>query len=179
MKKIFPFAFGECTSLTSVTLPEGVLEMREMAFAGCTSLVSITIPSTLTAMGDSVFGDCISLTEINVQEGNKQYGSIDGVLFNHSKTKLILYPSGKTQSEYVVPDGVRAVGIYSFLYCTHLGSVVLPDSLQSIDSFAFYGCSSLGSVTIPKNVQQIGSDVFTECYSLREITVSEGNRYFV
>ncbi|MDB4734918.1 leucine-rich repeat domain-containing protein, partial [Akkermansiaceae bacterium] len=57
-------AFFSCTSLTSITIPDGVTSIRDGAFLGCSSLTSITIPDSVTSIGDSAFESCISLTSI-------------------------------------------------------------------------------------------------------------------
>ena len=60
------YAFGGCTSLTSITIPGSVTAIGEFAFAGCTSLTSITLPDNLTTIGRYAFADCTSLTSIIV-----------------------------------------------------------------------------------------------------------------
>ena len=57
-------AFDECTSLTSITIPDSVTSIVLRAFSGCTSLTSITIPDGVTSIGNGAFEDCASLTSI-------------------------------------------------------------------------------------------------------------------
>ena len=57
-------AFEGCTSLTSITIPEGVISIGSGAFEGCTSLTSITLPETLTFIGDDTFKGCTSLASV-------------------------------------------------------------------------------------------------------------------
>ncbi|MGB6219500.1 leucine-rich repeat domain-containing protein, partial [Haloferula sp.] len=54
-----------CSSLTSITLPEGLTSIETFAFSGCTSLTSITLPEGLTSIGDYAFFVCRSLVEVS------------------------------------------------------------------------------------------------------------------
>ncbi|MDE5902940.1 MAG: leucine-rich repeat domain-containing protein, partial [Muribaculaceae bacterium] len=49
------YAFSDCTSLTSLSIPEGVTEIGGAAFNGCTSLTSIAIPEGVTEIGGEAF----------------------------------------------------------------------------------------------------------------------------
>ena len=53
------YAFYGCSSLTSITIPEGVTSIGSYAFFGCSSLTSITIPEGVTSIGRSAFDGCI------------------------------------------------------------------------------------------------------------------------
>src|SRR5216110_2165929 len=44
-------AFSNCTSLTSVTIPNGVTNIGGQAFRDCWSLTSVTIPNSVTSIG--------------------------------------------------------------------------------------------------------------------------------
>ena len=57
-------AFSECTSLTSVTIGNGVTSIGRYAFEGCSSLTSITIPDGVISIGWGAFDGCSSLTSV-------------------------------------------------------------------------------------------------------------------
>ena len=157
-------AFENCTSLTSVIIPNSVTSIGEYAFDGCTSLTNVAIPNSVASIGDWVFSGCISLKSIEVSDNNKNYSSVDGILFNKDKSKLITYPAGKTDSEYVIPNSVTSISYRAFDNCTSLTSVTIPDSVTSIGDSAFSDCASLANITIPNSVKSIGDDAFYSCY---------------
>ena len=49
-------AFVDCTELTSVTIPDGVTDIRWRAFYNCVSLKSVTIPKSVTYIDSYAFG---------------------------------------------------------------------------------------------------------------------------
>ena len=55
-------AFYDCSSLTTVTIPHSVTQIESWAFAHCSSLASIIIPDSVVTIGDYVFNDCTNLT---------------------------------------------------------------------------------------------------------------------
>lgn len=68
------FSFHICSSLTNITLPEGVAEIGSSAFFDCASLAEITIPNSVTTIGASAFKNCTSLTNITIPEGVTEIG---------------------------------------------------------------------------------------------------------
>ena len=69
-------AFKNCTSLTSINIPDSVKEIESCAFENCTSLTSINIPDGVTQIHSSAFENCTSLTSINIPDGvTKIYSS--------------------------------------------------------------------------------------------------------
>ena len=175
VKSIGNGAFYDCSALTSVTIPNSVTSIGDGAFSYCGSLTSITIPDSVTSIGDGAFaGGWTDLKRIDVAEDNKNYCSIDGVLFNKDKTKLIKYPSSKKDETYIIPDGVTSIGDNAFSCCSSLTSIVIPDSVTEIGASAFEGCSSLTSVNIPDGVTSIGDNAFVACSSLTSITIPDG-----
>ena len=139
------FAFDNCKGLTSVTISEGVTVIEDLAFNWCKGLTSVTIPGSVTSIGYEAFGYCSGLTGIDVAEGNANYASEQGVLYNKEKTKLICCPAGKQ------------------------GSVIIPGSVTSIGDGAFWACGGLTSVTIPGSVTSIGGYVFEWCGKLKDV----------
>ena len=82
-------AFFFSQYLKSVTIPDTVKSIGENAFAYSQNLESITIPASVTSIGENAFGYCYKLESIIVAEGNSNYSSVDGVLFNERQTELI------------------------------------------------------------------------------------------
>jgi hypothetical protein len=123
-------AFFECSSLTSVTIPNSVTSIGSAAFAGCSSLTSVTIPNSVTSIGNQAFRDCSSLMSITVEGENMSYKSVEGVLFNKAGTNLIRYPEGKTGSTYTIPDSVTTIGVLAFA-CDNLTSVTLGSGITT------------------------------------------------
>ena len=171
VESIGDYAFYNCTSLTSVTIPNSVTSIGNDAFYGCSSLTSVTIPDSVTSIGYSALSSCTSLTSIEVSYDNENYSSVDGVLFDKDKTKLIQYPAGSNRTIYSIPNSVISIGSDAFVGCTSLTSVTIPNSVTSIGGSAFSGCTNLTSITIPDSVTSIGSYAFEDCTSLTSVTI--------
>ena len=62
------YAFRDCTSLTSVTIPDSVTSIEQYAFRDCTSLTSVTIPDSVTTIGGSAFWGCKNLTSVTIPD---------------------------------------------------------------------------------------------------------------
>lgn len=136
-------AFDGCTLLGNVTLPNGLLTIGSSAFAMCNTMTLMTIPATVTSIGGYTFIDCTTLTTISVDASNATYSSTDGVLYNKDQSTLIVYPKGKTASEFVIPSTVTTLTLNAFRNNPYLTKVYIPETVTTIESNGFYGCPSL------------------------------------
>ena len=138
-------AFGDCSALTSISLPTTLTTIDDLAF-DCAGLTSITIPASVQSIGINPFHGCQSMTAINVDLGNANYLSLNGVLFDKSFTELIAYPIGKSSTYYDVSEGLSIIGPWAFRG-SHLQRVSLPSTLTEMGSLAFAENTSLTSIT--------------------------------
>ena len=169
------FAFWGC-GLTSVTFAEGsqLTSIGAWAFSECSVLTSITIPASVTIIGENAFFSCSALPNINVEEGNTEYASENGVLFNKDKTTLLCYPAGKTESSYNIPLAVTNISTNAFFKCSDLTSITIPASVTSIGYSSFMNCGGLTSVTIlAPSLETYGNKAFDNNAAGRKIYVPE------
>ena len=143
----------------------------DSAFKDCTSLTSIIIPNSVPSIGNDVFNGCISLTSINVDSNNEKYMSDNGVLYTKDKKILIKYPGKKEGTEYLILQGVESIEDYAFYMCTSLTNITIPNSVTSIGQEVFSDCRRLTNITIPNSVTSIGSNAFEYCRSLTNIVI--------
>ena len=69
-------AFGGCSGLTSITIPDSVTSIGDYAFDGCSGLTSITIPDSVTSIGFDAFRGCSGLTSVIFQGTMQQWEDI-------------------------------------------------------------------------------------------------------
>ena len=151
-------AFWECTSLTGVTIPEGVTSIGDRAFGECTSLTGVTIPDGVTGIGNWAFSLCVNLTSISLPKSLTSIGS-----WGFSATGL---------TSITIPENVRSIGCGAFYACK-LKKVVLPEGITRISSRTFAMCSNLTDITIPDSVTSIDEGAFCGCDKLDSIVIPD------
>lgn len=61
---IYFHAFGYCTALENIELPETLMRINQYAFSGCESLTDIVIPSGVFFVSSDAFKNCLNLESI-------------------------------------------------------------------------------------------------------------------
>lgn len=140
-------AFADCSSLVSINIPNEVTSIGENAFSNCSSLNEIAIPSNIINIGNFAFNNCSSLTAINVDENNSNYSSVDGVLHDKNKTKLIQYPMAKPDSSYTILPTVSVIGVDSFKGCIYLNALTIHKNITTLNNgLPFVDCQNLEEI---------------------------------
>ena len=156
--KISWYAFQNCKSLKSVSIPTSVTEIKYNAFQNCTALSSITIPNSVTELGDNAFSGCTSLKSVSLSS-------------NITEINYYTFSECTSLSSITIPSKVKTISYDAFKGCTALKSVVIPNNVENMYDSVFEDCTSLSSVTLSNKVTYIPSDTFLNCKSLTSITI--------
>ena len=159
-------AFMDCTELTSVEIPDGVISISINAFKNCPSLESIKIPESVSFIGSSAFGGTKYL---------ENFKDIDGfVIINDI---LYKYKEQSNVTDVTIPDNINLICGNAFSDCPNIKNVTIPDGVTNIYDRAFEDCISLESVKVPDSVNNIGGYAFSNCTSLKDVTIPNGVIY--
>ncbi len=162
-------AFSGCTSLSSITLVEGLTHIKNFAFSH-TAITSLTLPASVYYFEDYYFvDDCPNLTNISVASGNASFTAHNGALTSKDKKTLYRVPEGKTS--YDMSGFTEIINNYAFYQCKVTG-ITCYYGVKTINNHAFDGCDKLIQVRIPSSVTTLGNYVFQGCTSLSKLLVN-------
>lgn len=170
-------AFAGNDALTSLSFENDIIitEFGSYAWKDCNSLTTVTIPLSITSFDASIFLGCGSLSEINVPTENKFYKSSQGIVYNIDGTKLVACPAGVKQAE--IENTITIIGSNAFYKCSQLKTLTfLPgSSLEYIEEGTFYLCTSLTRVDLPTSLRTVQRNAFAGCTSLSIITLPDNS----
>ena len=109
--KIGDNAFRDCSSLTSITLPESVTEIGEGAFAYCSGLTNVTIGEGVTKIGDNAFVGCSNHDVYNRSKLYLTLGSEENgyVAYHANNVNNIYFETTDSYIFYVKEDDVELI----------------------------------------------------------------------
>lgn len=104
----------DCTSGVLELPSENCVGIRSHAFInGFTDIYEIYIPSNISVIETGAFDGIDNLFDIMVEEGNINYTSIDGVLYDEEEITLLAFPAGRTGG-YIVPTQTERIAANAF-----------------------------------------------------------------
>ncbi len=179
---LYWYSFNTCRNLETVTLPDSLEFIDGWAFERCSKLKTINVPANVTRINGGAFAQNSSMTSITCDPANKNYVSVDGVLFTKDMKELVAYPGG-IQGGYTVPATVNHIGDAAFYGALGLDSVTILGNLDFIGFEAFAECSKLTDVAIRDGVNYVGYWAFRGCDGIKSLTVPQsvtniGNQAF-
>lgn len=156
LKVIGDCAFSGCSGIKEIKLNRSLEEIGYDAFRG-TGLTEVEIPENVETIGFSAF-NC----NMKVSALNEIYADKGGILFDHDKKVLKIYPSQKPSTCYEIRNGVEVISFYAFEDSV-LKSISLAKTIKELKSHIFSGCTELKELTIKvenPNTLKIDKDVF-------------------
>ncbi len=170
--EISEMAFGDCTYMQGITLPDNIESIGANAFGYCRSLESIVLPEGLATIGEDAFASCSSLSSIVfpssvtlIDDGAFQSTGLSSVTFSEGIALTTLHFNVFRETPNLksidLPSTLTLIESFAF-YSGALESIIIPDGVTTIERYAFSD-THLTSVSIPANVTTIEEYAFSGC----------------
>ncbi len=158
------------SSITEITIPEGITSIDAGAFSKCTSLKTVHYNAPSCAIGMDAFSGCSSLQTVTFGEG------VTTVPAN-------LFTGNGAIKSVTLPDTITAIDSFAFADCSALLTINVPDTLASVAAgslsgskwyelqengevylgkvfYEYKGASAGGSVTLRDDTYAIADSAF-------------------
>ena len=164
-QNIRPYAFQNCTSLTTFTMG-GETTFGSYCFRNCPALTTVNVSSSVTGFNVDAFQYDNNLTQFVVNANNANFSSdSQGLLYNKAKNTLISCPPKASLSS--LPGTLRYIYGQAFHYFKG-DKVVVPYGVTDIGNQAFSECPNLKFLKIPSTVTTC-SNILLSLPSLQEL----------
>ena len=114
--------FEECTVLTSINIPDYIVEINSSAFKKCYSLTTVSIPAGFTTIGDYAFQDCQALSSVTFR----------GDAGANAKFGIGAFERCYVIGTVSIPEGVKTLGNCAFKHAG-VSHLTLPTTLTTIE----------------------------------------------
>ena len=148
------YAFDNYRGLTSVTIGDGVTTIGNYALGYCSGLKSVTIGKSVTAIGERAFIRCDSLTSVTIPESVQTIGD---------EAFYCCWGLTEFKGKFAVDNCCLIVNdtLKAFALKCNVAEYTIPDGVTAIGLSAFYDCTGLTEITIPNSVTAIGDAAFS------------------
>ena len=150
--------YGFRDQIHSLSLPEGLTRVGNMAFYDCYKLTSVTLPSTVTAVGDLAFCRCSAVTILRLNEGLQTIGES-------------AFERCEALADLRLPTTVTTLGRNAFSLCESLTYVTVPASITNMGAGVFSFCEGLIRAEIYAPLTQLPRRTFYGCLNLTSISL--------
>jgi hypothetical protein len=139
------------TPITSIILPEGFRGIDYYAFVNCTSLVSLTVPSTLTHIGEYAFsGTDIKTINISSVADWTKISFRDSSACPISLSGTDFYINGEKITEFEI-SGIEKIGKHAFARAI-MDKCLIREGVKEIGPWAF-GEAKIGELFLPSTLE--------------------------
>lgn len=168
-------ALANHTEIESVTIPEGIMQIKSLAFSGCTNLKSVYIPASVSQIARDSFANCPALESFTIAEGNEHYYSPSNCLVH--KMSKTLFLGCKTT---VIPnDGsIENIAAGAFNSVPGLREIVIPEGVKILFKDSITGCPDLEKISLPATLRTYEAGAVRNCTALSEIKISDKNETY-
>ena len=216
LEKIGVLSFRSNKLVTEVILPDSVNYLNTYAFGTCTSLVNVYIPQGMGFMHAKAFVESTNVV-LDVADGSygEEYAVATGI--NHTvrdfvyiaiasgtcgenatwafyeNGELIISGSGAIDNyashngqpwaairhlvkKIVIGKDITVIGNYAFAYCEYLEEIVFEEGskLEKIGVLSFRTARKLTEVVLPETVNYLNAYAFGTCPSLVNVYIPQG-----
>ena len=179
-------AAGKAGQTGIISIPElingqNVTEIGARAFRDITNLVQVNISPLITYIHSEAFYTGLNeLTTIKVWTSNPNYKDIDGVLYTKDGSVLMRYPSGRTDTSYIVgTEGRNVDTINSFAFSGDQNLQTLTINVETINYSAFGDMASLTTLNLSDKVSSISERILLNTTTIQTITIDANNTHYI
>ncbi len=195
VKTVGSNAFGNCSSLSALTIEDGVETIDDNAFSNCSALKDVTVPASVavavitTLEGGTLENRNAYMIKITDKTLTAEQQKEIGTAIKSKTTGrgwcgyISLDLSSATElteiseeafydsrlSGLTLPNSLKTIGISAFRNNNRFEEIVIPDNVKTIKNFGFYDCSNLKTITLPVSLTSIGAYAFADCVSLKTV----------
>lgn len=163
IERIGAYAFAYCNNLSSVILPDTLVEIGKNSFENA-GIKNLNIPQNVKIWGESSFSGCSSLVSVSLPD-------------TLTKIPENCFSACQNLSSIKIPDNVSYIGDGAFAGCLSLEEINIPTYLNNEPDMLFDGCIRLKKVNFAKNYNgSISQRMFRNCSDLESIEIPDGTK---